>query len=280
VGDKNAEQIAWDEAKAGGVKLGRFLYDRLHSYVTTALSKWVAIGTVGVVLAGMSLPVAAVVCCGVAVLGGVVWGVFGHRIAHRERASRRWTWIAAHRLKQDKLRGAQALDGAMFTLMGRQPPTGTGVAHPPHELREAMAVRRHYALEARKAQSATGRGDPRPAPKGPNLDVVAARMKARKAEIDALDAEIQSLAVPANADAALAADDARRYAKSAADAAQEADKAARDRARRGQPATRRDPGTMLNVTIGPTGARSVSHRPGATTPEQIAAGERTDQAGS
>jgi hypothetical protein len=248
--------------------------------VTTALAKWVVIGAAGVVLAGISLPVAAFICCVVAVLGGVVWGIFGHRIAHRERASRRWTWVAAHRLEQDKLRGAQALDAAVFTLMGRQPPTGLGAPHPPRELREAIAVRRHHALEACNRQLAAGLGgDQRPAPKGPNLDLVAARMKARKAEIDALDAEIQSLAVPENAEAALTADDARRYAKSAADAAQEADKAARDRVRQGQPATRRDPGTTLDVAMGPTGTRSVSRRPGATTPEQIAAGERTDQAG-
>ncbi len=99
-------------------------------------------------------------------------------------------------------------------------------------------------------------------------------MNARKAEIDALDAEIQSLAVPENANAAMAAEEARCHAVSLTDSVRRAEQQARDRVRRGQTATQAEPGMSLQFQMTPTGVRDVHAGQPSLTPEQIAQGQR------
>jgi hypothetical protein len=99
-------------------------------------------------------------------------------------------------------------------------------------------------------------------------------MKARKAEIDALEAEIQSLAVPENADAVMIAEEARNHEKTLTESARKADREARERLRRGNTATQAEPGMALQLQIGPTGVSNVRPSTPALTPEQIARGER------
>ena len=114
VADRNPEQVALDEAKGAALTLWRWAVDQGRRYLTASLLKFMLAGVIAIGLAGYSLPVAAVALTAAAVVGGLIYGVYGQRIAHDERASRRWTWIAAKRLQQDKLRMEQRLDAAVF----------------------------------------------------------------------------------------------------------------------------------------------------------------------
>jgi hypothetical protein len=63
-------------------------------------------------------------------------------------------------------------------------------------------------------------------------------MSAGKAEMDALDAEIQSLAVPENANAAMAAEESRCHAVSLTDSVRRAEQHARDESAAARPPPR------------------------------------------
>jgi hypothetical protein len=101
---------------------------------------------------------------------------------------------------------------------------------------------------------------------------VRARISERKAERDALEAEIQSLATGDDITAAMAADEARRHARSVHDSARRASQAARERKRRGQSATQPAAGISLGLTLHANGARDVRKMTPELTPEQIAQG--------
>src|SRR5437879_2119310 len=133
--DRHPEQVAWEEARAHGLTFLRFVVDHARRYVTATLVKSIIAGGVGVGIAFYSLPTIAAIACSVAVAGGVVYGVYGRRLYHDERGSRRWTWIAAKRLQQDKLRLEQQIDAAVFDVVGKVPPLGT---HSSPELRQAI----------------------------------------------------------------------------------------------------------------------------------------------
>jgi hypothetical protein len=272
VTDKNPEQVAWDEAKSAGLTLGRWLIDHGRRYLTASLLKFILTGVIFVGVGAYSLPVIAVIAGGVAILGGIVYGIYGQRIAHDERASRRWTWISAHRLRQDKLRLEQRLDAAVFDLLGRAADPSTGAAHSSPELRQAVAVLRHQALQGQQRQVRGGQPEDRPAPKAPDLKLLQARMVARKADIDAIEAEIQSLAVPENADAAMVAQGSRDHEQSLTESVRKADQVARERVRRGQTATNAETGVSLQVELTPTGTGGVQRVASPPTPEQIAQG--------
>jgi hypothetical protein len=281
VADRNPEQVAWDEAKGAALTLWRLAVDQGRRYLTASLLKFMLAGVIAIGLAGYSLPAAAVALTVAAVAGGLIYGVYGQRIAHDERASRRWTWIAAKRLQQDKLRMEQRLDAAVFDVLGRSAQANLGAAHSSPELRQAIATVRFQAAEAQR-QKLPGTAEQHarhPGPEFSDLNRLRARMAARKADIDALEAEIQSLAVPENADAAMAAEEARNHEKSLADSARKADQEARNRVRRGQSATQSEPGVALQIQMGPTGTRDVKQVVAPIAPEQIARGQRdTDDA--
>jgi hypothetical protein len=273
--EPHPEQLLTEDIKRLGGLLVRRVSDWARRYMTIALAKYLLVGAIGVGAAFYSLPLIAAVACTIAVLGSLIFAVYGHKIASSEYASRRWTWIAANRLQQDTLRVEQRLDAAVFDVLGQAPPNDTGTCMSSPELRQAVAVLRQRAF--RREQPLTDR--PRHEAQPPDLGVVASRMRARKAEIDALEADIQSLAVAEQADAAMAAEEARRHADSLREAARRADQEARERVRRGQTATHREPGAQLSVTVTPTGVRGVSVGTPSLTPEQIAQGRLpSDQA--
>ena len=275
--DRNPEQVAWDEAKGAGLTLVRWAMDHGRRFLSASLLKFGVVGIVGVVLAWISLPVAAAALCTVAVVPGLIYGIYGRRLYYDERASRRWTWIAAKRLEQRRLRAEQSVDAAIFALAARSLPQEIKHVHVPQELRQAAAVMRQRTVGSGVGELLQGnRGqNARPTPAVPDLAPVAARMQARQAAMDALDTEIEALAIPENQDAAIAADDARNHAVSAAESARKADQLARERVRKGQTATQPEPGLTMQMQVGPTGVRSVSSSDrGPATPEQLAAGER------
>lgn len=273
--DKSPEQLAQEEFRRAWLTIWRWGLDHGRRYLTASLLKFILAGVIGVGIAAYSLPALAAIACGVAVAGGIIYGVYGRRLYHDERGSRRWTWIVAKRLQQDKLWLEQRLDTAVFDVLGRAPEASAGGARSSPELRQAIAVLRHQSLEAQRQQLAGAtQQEQRPAPKGPNLNAVQARMKARKADIDALEAEIQSLAVPENADAAMAAEEARKHEKSVTDSVRKAEREARERVRRGYTATQAEPSLALQLQWSPTGARDVRQVTPPVTPEQIAQGQR------
>ena len=253
--DRSPEQLATEELKGAFLTIWRWAFDHGRRYLTASLLKTSVIGVIGVAIAAYSLPAVAAVACGVAVAGGIVYGIYGRRIYHDERVSRRWTWISAKRLQQDKLRLEQRLDTAVFDVLRRAPGSKAGAGRSSAELRQAIAFVHHQARQ--QQVPGPGQHERRPAPKAPDLNMLQARMEGRKADIDALEAEIQSLAVPENVDTAMAAEEARAHAISARDSALAADQAARERSRRGQTATPRAAGVSLDVTIAPTGVQDV-----------------------
>jgi hypothetical protein len=201
--------------------------------------------------------------------GGLIYGIYGRRLYYDERSSRRWTWIAAKRLDQQRLRTEQAADAAVFAVMGRPVPTA---GYRPPELATAIAVVRHQTIRPTGGLSLEVRRGQRAAPRGPNLDVVKRRMEARAAKIEALESEIQSLAVPEDVEAAMRTEEARRHERSISESARQADQAARERIRRGQTATQPNQGISMSMRLTPTGVESVSSVPPKPTPEQSAAG--------
>jgi len=280
VTDKHPEQVVEEDVKRALRTVGRWVLDHGRRYFTASLLKTLVLGVVGVGIAAYSLPAIAAIACGAAVTGGIIYGVYGRRLYHSERASRRWTWIAAKRLLQDKLRLEQRLDAAVFDVLGKASESGVGATHSSPELRQAVAVLRHHVLEAQRQQLTGAVEGQRPAPQSPDLNKVGARMKARKADIDALEAEIQSLAVPENADAAMAAEEARLHEKSLTESVRKAEQEARDRLRRGQTATQAEPGVSLQLQVAPTGVTDVRRGTPKLTPEQIAQGQTANKSGA
>jgi len=203
------------------------------------------------------------------------YGVFSHKLLHDAREQLHWSFVAGKRAQQNTLRAEQRVDAATLAVLGKRTPGPLG----PPELAQAIAVSRHALMTARAEPSAQlpgGQGQVARAPQGPNPQVIEARINARKAEMEALEAEIQSLATPEDIAAAMAAEEARNHAISASQSARDASQAARERRRRGQTATQAEPGSTLRLTMRPSGATDVRTVPSPLTPEQIAAG-RTEQ---
>ena len=102
------------------------------------------------------------------------------------------------------------------------------------------------------------------------MELIRRRLRRRQAEIEALEAEIQSLAVP---DDSQLEEDAASLRQAEADltaATAAADRAARDRRRRGQvPTAPAGDEVGLQLQVGPTGVRGVQHHPAPATPEEI-----------
>ena len=273
--DKSPEQLAEEVFTRKILGVVRWLFDHGSRYLSRFVLTLVGGGLVGVVVGVISLPIVAAVICGVVVVVSVGYAVFAHMLLDDERVTRRWAFVDRKRLQQKLLAADRRLDEAVLAIMDEPEDRGIRVRAQPAELGQVLALIRYRTAEIRAAQHPQPRraGVRRPAaPQEPDLGVVRARIAERQAEHDALEAEIQSLPVPEDIDAAMAADEARKYATSARDAAHEATFAARDRKRHGRPATQQRPSPALQVRTQATGERTVRRVVPEPTPEQIAQG--------
>ena len=270
------------------------LSDLSARYVTVALLKVLGPSIAAAVLAVIALPETAAVVVVVALTLLVVYSVNATRLLKRKDAELRHAWIANKRLQQHQMEHEIATDAVILELMGERTQRPAPFRWVPPELRSAVAYLTHRlhqaesnveALEAVIAGRATDahrrtakRVERRriAPPKGPAVEPVRKRKEAREAERAALEAEIQSLALPLDVERAMQAEQANRTARERRDAAVKADQAARERARRGLRPTAEEGEQTLVVGVTPNGANDVRTGRRRLTPEQIARGESED----
>jgi len=249
--------------------------DRARGWVTRWLVGVALTSVAGVVLAVLSLPLIAAVVCAVATTASLCTAVWARRLLYRERAARRWSWIAGKRAQQDLLTREQLVDTAVLVIAGEPEDRALTIGARPAELRQATSYVRGRLAEAHASlrPQPTAAKHRRPAaPKKPDLAAVRRRRERRAAEIKALEAEIQQLANPDDAAAAMVAEEARMHARSVRQSAMDADQAARERTRRGRTPTARTEGTPIEVAFKPDGGRDVRRGSRRASPEQIASG--------
>jgi hypothetical protein len=265
------------QARAGWLKLS----DALRPYTTRAVLAKIAAGAAGVVLGWISLSVLAAAICTAVVGVSLATVVVSQHLLYQERERRHWIEIRlSKRLEQQVLQSEQQVDGAVLQVMGdRSGSTLMRGRNRSLDLNQALATARARQItDARPTSPIPPKAaiHANVAPKGPDLNVVRRRMEKRATEIDALEAEIQALAVPEAYDLAKAADESRELAKAAdkaaGDAAQDASVVARARRRNGQVPSPADAGVALHLTVDHKGARNVQRAEPPLTPEEIAAG--------
>ena len=217
------------------------------------------------------LPILAGVVCAVVAITSVIFAIYSRRLMADERSKRRWAYVQGKRVQQRQLRAQAAIDNAILAICGdRQAQVS--------QQRNAELVQALRHLRGQLAQSAerprpAGDAQPPPAvPAAPDLASVRQRLKQRMAHIEALEAEIQSLAVPVDDALREDAKELRKAEKELTAATREADRAARDRLRRGQTPTTPG-GNQINfqLQVGPEGLRDIRQTELAPTPEEIAA---------
>lgn len=251
------------------------LIDRGSEWLTRTLLALLAAAIGSSALAIVVLPVFVGVACALITLAAVIYAIYARRLMDNERRMRRWAHIQGKRVQQAQLKANANVDNAVLVISGDRQAGFDSLGN--RELAQAV---RH--LQARSQQAAraerpqpTGASVRQPAiPAAPDLAPVRRRIAQRKAEIKALEGEIQALAVPHDQELKAAAHDSRRAERELSSAARQADRQAQDRRRRGLTPTV-TPGRELGLqlTMGPEGVRHVSRQPDAPTPEEI-----TDQA--
>lgn len=273
--DQSPEQVAKEEFSNALRTAWRGLIDRGRRYASVTLLKIGLGGLAAAVLAAISLPILAAVACGVAVVLALWFGVYAYKLFDRERTTRQWAFVQGKRAQQQTLDAEQRADEAVLAIMGKPEDARLRVGARPRELVQALAVVRYRSAQAHAAQfpqPASAAQHSPAAPKEPDLAPVRARISKRKAEREALEAEIQALAAPGDIEAAMLAEEKRTHAQSAHESAHQASQAARERTRRGQTATSPSAGISMSMKIDPRGTRDVRSVPPQPTPEQIARG--------
>lgn len=249
--------------------------DRARGWISRWLAGVALTSAAGVVLAVVSLPLIAAVVCGVATTASLCTAVWARRLLYRERAARRWAWVAGKRAQQDVLTREQIVDTAVLVIVGEPEDRALAVGTRPVELRQAVSYVRGRLAEVHassRPQPASAKHRRPAAAKKPDVAPVRRRRERRAAEIKALEAEIQQLANPDDAAAAMAVEEAGRHARSVRQSALDADQAARERARRGRPATARTEGTPIEIAFKADGSRDVRRGTRRVSPEEIAQG--------
>ncbi|MGO9899666.1 MAG: hypothetical protein ACLP0J_08220 [Solirubrobacteraceae bacterium] len=211
-------------------------------------------------LAIVVLPVFAGVACGLIALAAVAYGIWARRLMESERRNRRWAYIQGKRIQQRELRSLAAVDVAILAICGDRQVRFSGRQNP--ELTQALAH-----LEGRVRQTAlaalpqdAGAAQRQPAvPAPPDLAAVRRRLQKRQSEIEALEAEIQALAVPGDAELEQDASERRQAELDLTEATWRAERAARERRRLGQKPTRAAGEEIgLQLQVGPEGVRQIS----------------------
>ncbi|RKQ92975.1 hypothetical protein C8N24_2832 [Solirubrobacter pauli] len=197
-----------------------------------------------------------------------------------ERTTRRWAWVGNKRLEQRARSLELALAEATLALVGqpqdresRHRINAPGRSEFVAALRYAEGRARAAALDSRP-QPANARTRRPAVPQAPDVSGVRRRRELLEAEISKLEAEIQNLAVPGEADLARAAEEAERSFKQQRDAAHEADRVARGRYHAGKTPSPATSGQGVSLTFKGNGDAVVGRLVSPQTPEQIARGEQ------
>jgi hypothetical protein len=246
--------------------------ERLPRSLVTLLSASLVTSAVAVIVH----PAAVGVACACVVLAAAVYAYYARRRMHGERRSRAWAFIAGKRLQRDLLEREVWLDELLLAFAGH--PNDRAARHGlrPSEAAKVLALVEHRIREAAKPE---GVRDPRARRRQsaaasrpePDLPKIRRRIERRKAEIAALDAEREHLAVPEDPAAEVEAAETRDRAREVRKAALAADREARDLRRRGSRATGRGGTKSLRVRFDPgSGHNDVSRGSYKPSPEEIA----------
>lgn len=262
-----------DDAKQLARSLSRRIFERGREWLTRQLVTLMVGAVASGALAIVVLPIFAGLACGLVALAAVVYAVWARRLMESERRNRRWAYVQGKRIQQRELRALAAVDAATLAICGDRQARFSGRSNP--ELTQALA---HLQAQVRRSAAAAqpqpaGAGQRQPAlPASPDLAAVRQSLQRRQTEIEALEAEIQALAVPGDDKLAQDAAERRQAEQELTDATRRAERAARERRLRGQQPSR-PPGEEigLQVEVGPEGVRQVRQAESSATPEQIAA---------
>jgi hypothetical protein len=277
VPDKDGFDELSEDAKRIGGNAWTFLVEHAREWLGAKLAIAAATVLAGAAAATFVLPFLLAFLCGVAAIGVVAYGVYGHRRAHKEKVLRRQAAISALRTRQRALRQEAAICEATLALAGKQNEGGgrlglRGFNELAAALRYAKAGR-PWARRDRPTAAPTDRGNlPTPAPlRPPNVAKSRQRLAILDAEDKSLEAQIQALAYPSpewEGDAKDAREEWRR--------ARDADRETRSRGRQGRRPWPEQPGMAFEVGTKPDGLPHARPLPSKPTPEQIANGEQSD----
>lgn len=274
--DRSPEQLAKETGYALVNRARRWVRDVGTRFASIAVLKLLGIGGATAVIGFISLPLMLACLLAAFVIGGGIWLVFAHKAFYEQKTMREWAVVAAKRLEQQKLRAEKREAEAVLLIVGDPKDRGVHLYKRRPELGQAIAWQRQRLLTASADQNARPAGAhvrAKNAPGPPNLDPVRAQIRQLDAELNALEAEIQALALPEARSLALKATEARAHVSLLKDRALKARQAARERHRAGLPPTAEAPGMRLQVQVDPlAGHHAIEQLPPEPTPEQIAHG--------
>jgi hypothetical protein len=220
------------------------------------------------------------IACALTLGAATIATYYARRRMYKERRARAWSYIAGKRLERDLLERENRLDQAILVFAGHPQDRALRHALRPQELRQILAgleYRLRSAAESDRPQpaKATRHGMASRPARAPDLAAVRRRIERRNAQIAAIDAECEQLAVPEDPGAALAASESRDRAHAVYAAALKADRKARELKRRGRRASGRGGHHELVVEFQPDGERNVSRGAYEPSPEELADPDRT-----
>lgn len=227
---------------------------------------------VSAVGAAIVLPALVAIGCTISLAVAAISVYYSRRRMHSERRARAWSDVARLKLAADLRERENDLDRAVLLVAGdRSARSGRRVPRPP-ELRQALAMLSYKQREAENANKPRSKGaaSRQPAPPRPvDVKAIERRMEVRSAEVDAIRAEMEALAVPGDPEIAESARESRKEFNAVRTAALRADREARELNRRGAQATNREGTIGFEIAFHPNGNREVS-RTSRPTPEQLA----------
>jgi hypothetical protein len=274
VPDKDGFDELGEDAKRIGGNAWTFLVEHAREWLGAKLAIAAATVLAGAAATTFVLPFLLAFLCGVAAIGVVAYGVYGHRRAHKEKVLRRQAAISALRTRQRALRQEAAICEATLALAGKQNERGGRLG-----LRgfDELAAALRYAKAGRSGL--VERESPYPLiaaicrplllPNHPTLRNLASASPSLILRTSLSRAQIQALAYPSK--------DLERDAKEVREKwhhARDADREARSRGRRGHRPWPEQPGMAFEVGTKPDGLPHARRLPPKATPEQIANGEQ------
>lgn len=275
--DKDGFEEIGEDAKRIAGSAWTFVVEHAREWFGAKLALAAATLLAGAAAATFVLPLFLAVLGGFAAIAIVVYGVYGHRRAHKEKVLRRQAAISALRTRQRALRQEAAICEATLALAGKPNERGGRLGlRGFNELAAAIRYAKAGHSWARRERLTTAPVErdhlPTPAPpKAPNVAVSRQRLAVLDAEDKSLEAQIQALAYPSK--------ELERDAKEAREEwhrARDADREARSRGRRGRRPWPEQPGMAFEVGTKPDGLPHARRLPPKPTPEQIAKGETPD----
>jgi hypothetical protein len=273
-GDMEPEELAGQLARNAVHRLAHWAQDQAVEWIGgKAMLGLIGGGLVASALALISFPLAVGVAAAIVVVGATGLAVLARRLMHRAQRAGSWTEIGRLRERQDRLRAENEVDRATLALASGD--HRAMITRPrQRDLLGAVLRIHHQAAETRAAshpQPASAKQHRDRGPQPIQTASILRRVDQRTTEIEALEGEIQALAVPTDKLLQTQARERRKEARARERAALEADRAARERRRRGlRPTVPPGAERTLEVAFDPTGTRDVRHTPQPPTPEEIA----------